>query len=127
MRPNDGFPTSWGSNRASVFPHAGPAVYTRITYGPLANGDTVQAVEAGMKYFDYVNGMMSDSGNFSVRVIPIVSSVGPTGTQMLTAKLKWIAERTATVGGQAQTTQTEAAASTDLSGETVRLLGIGPK
>lgn len=127
MRPLDGFPTSFGSERACVFPHAGPASYTRITYSPTANGDTVEAVEAGLKYFDYLVGGMTDSGNFSVRAEPVVSSVGPTGSAATTYRLKWIAEQTATVGGQSQTTQTEAAASTDLSGEVVRLFALGPK
>jgi len=128
MRPLDGYPTSWGSNRASVFPHHGPKSYTQITYGPLANGDIVEAQpEAGLKYFDYLDGGMTDSGNFSVVAIPINSSVGPVGQPSTTYRLKWIAQRTAAVGGQNQVTGTEAIGTTDLTGETVRLLGIGPK
>lgn len=126
-RPNDGYPTSWGASRACVFPHSGPTSYTLVTYGPVANGDEVSAVEAGLKYFDYVDVMVTDSGNFMVLAIPESSSVGPTGTQMAKCRLRWIAQRSATIGGQAQTAGSEAAATSNLSGETVRILGIGPK
>ena len=39
MRTHDGYPDSWGAQRASVFPHAGPSSYSVVTYGPLAGGD----------------------------------------------------------------------------------------
>lgn len=126
MRPLDGYPTSWGSSRASVFPHAGPASYTQITYGPLANGDLVHASEAGLKYLDGLDGGATDSGNFSVIAIPTQPSPGPGGACQ-TYRLKWIAMRTAAIGGQNQTVGTEAVATTDLSAEIVRLTAIGPK
>lgn len=127
MRPVDGYPDSWGAQRASVYPHAGPASYGVVTYSPLAGGDTTSAVEAGMKYIDMLQSMATDSGNFRVIAIPTVSSIGPVGTQMTTVRLKWIALRTATIGGQSQVVNTEAIAASDLSGEIVRLLAIGPK
>ena len=49
------------------------------------------------------------------------------GTQAATYRLRWVATRTAAIGGQNQTVGTEAVATSDLSGEIVRLLGIGPK
>lgn len=127
MRPLDGYPDSFGSQRASAFPHAGPASYSVVTYGPLAGGDTVSNVEAGMKYIDFMRGMATDSGNFQVIAIPTVSSIGPVGTQMQTVRLKWVALRTASIGGQSQVINTEAIAATDLSGEIVRLFAVGPK
>lgn len=127
-RPLDGYPTSWGSNRVSIFPHTGPASYTQITYGPLAGGDIVQAgPEAGIKFFDKVEGDMTDSGNYSVRACPINPSSGPVGQPSTTYRLKWFAERTAALGGQNQTAGTEVVAATVLSGEIVRLKAIGPK
>lgn len=127
-RPLDGYPTSWGSSRVSVFPHVGPAAYAQITYGPLANGDIVQAgPEAGLKFFDFVDGQMTDSGNFDVLTCPLGSSVGPVGQPATTCRLKWIAQRTALIGGQNQVAGTEAIAGTVLSAEVVRLLGVGPK
>lgn len=128
MRALDGYPTSWGSSRASVFPHAGPASYAVMTYGPVAGGDTVTALpEAGMKFFDDVLNGVTDSGNFLVLAVPVNSSEGPTGQQSLTYHLRWIALRTAAIGGQNQTIFTEAIATTDLSDEIVRLLAVGPK
>jgi hypothetical protein len=126
-RPNDGYPTSWGSSRASVFPHVGPTSYAVVTYSPLANGDEVSAIEAGMKYFDFVDGMVSDSGNFLVQAIPEAASGGNVGTQFLKCRLKWVALRAGSIGGQTQVAGAEAVATTNLSGETVRFLGIGPK
>jgi hypothetical protein len=125
-RPLDSYPTSWGSSRASVFPHVGPASYAQVTYGPLAGGAVVEDVEGGLKYFDFLAGGATDSGNFQVVAIPTAATVGP-GGQSRTYRLKYLAMRTATIGGEDQTAGSEAVAGTDLSGETVRLLGIASK
>lgn len=136
MRPMDCSPDAWGAHRASIFPHAGPTSYTQVTNGTApavaTGGDTVQAVEAGMKLFDLVLGGICDSGDFRVDAMPVsvsglVSGQVLPATPTTTYKLKWTALRTATIGGQAQTINTQAAASTNLSAEIVRLLGIGPK
>lgn len=136
MRPLADYPSAWGAQRASVFPHAGPASYTQITPGtppaPATGGDSVLPVEAGMKFFDQVQGNVTDSGNFSVLAIPTqpssTSSTGPLSGQQCTAyTLLWIALVTGVIGGQAQVAGTEAAATTDLSDEVVRLTAIGPK
>lgn len=131
MRPLDGYPTSWGSSRASVVPHAGPSSYTQVTVGTApavaTGGDTMQAVAAGMKYIDFIGVGVTDTGNFRVEGIPKARSGLNSGQQTTTYTLRWIACRTASIGGQSQTVGTEAAASTDLSGEIVRLLVIGPK
>jgi hypothetical protein len=132
MRPFDGYPTSWGSSRASVFPHAGPSSYTRVTVTagtvPATAGDTVQAIEAGLKYFDFVAYGVTDDGAFAVIPIPAAkSNATPNGTPTKTYILQWMALVTATVGGQVQTAGSEAAASTNLSAEIVRLLAVGPK
>lgn len=127
MRVLDGYPDSFGSHRASVFPHVGPSSYGVVTYGPLAGGNLVQDVEGGLKFFEFLQGGATDSGNFYVIAIPTVSSVGPNGQQGQTYRLKWMALRTATIGGQAQTVNTEAVAATDLSGETLRLFGLANK
>jgi hypothetical protein len=115
---------------ASVFPHAGPASYTQITRGtvpaPATGGDTVQAVEAGFGRFESVLPAMSDTGNYLVIPIP-VSRSAVTGQQTTTYRLKWVAQVTASLGGQSQTINTDAAASTDLSGEIVRLTAFGYK
>lgn len=130
LRPFDGYPDSWGAQRASVFGHAGPASYVQIVSVagtvPVTGGDTVEAVEAGLKFFDKVDAGQSDDGAFSVRAIPVTPSQlvgGPSRTY----KLQWIANFTGAFGGQAQVAGTEVIAATNLSTVLVRLLGIGPK
>ncbi|SRR6266571_6189249 len=130
MRPLDGYPTSIGSSRASIFPHAGPSNYTRVTItaaSAISGGDTVRAGEAGMKFFDTVLGATTDDGAFSVRAVPNAPSTSINGASVATYTLMWIANKTATLGGQAQTVNTEAAATTDLSTFIVRLTAIGSK
>lgn len=131
MRPLDGYPTSWGSSRASVFPHAGPAAYVVVTVGvppvPATGGDEIEAVEAGFKLFDFLVGGVTDSGQFRVDPIPVNQSGTSPGQQSTTYRLKWTALVTASIGGESQTANAEAAVDTDLSAEVVRLLGIGYK
>lgn len=133
MRAFDGYPTSFGDKKASVFPHHGPTSYTTVTVGPLAGGDTVQSgPEGGPEWLDFLAGGVTDSGQFVVLPIPINSSVtsstGPlSGPPAKTYKLLWMSLVTGAVGGQVQTAGTPAVATTDLSTQTVRLFGIGPK
>lgn len=127
MRPLDGYPTSIGSARASVFPHQGPASYTQVTAGTApalaTGGDLVEAgPEAGMKYFDYVSAGLSDSGTYRVEAAPAAESGDPANPSKLgqpstTYRLRWIVVAT---GAQA-------AGAVDLSDEVVRLFAIGPK
>ena len=129
-RPLDGYPTPFGSSKISIFPHNGPASYVQVTATagtvPVTGGDTVSASEAGLKYFDDVDGGPTDDGAFMVEAIPttITNIVGGPST---TFKLRWISRVTATVGGQAQTSGNEVVAGTNLSAEIVRLQAIGPK
>lgn len=133
MRPLDGYPTSWGSQRSCVFPHTGPDSYTKVTIAegdPITPGDTVLATEAGMKYFDHVADGVTDDGVFRVVAIPNNPSSngnGPPSGGFPSCTLMWFANKTATYGGQAQVINTEVAAATDLSTFIVRLLAIGPK
>lgn len=133
MRPFNGYPDSFGSKRASVFPHHGPASYAVVVPGatPITGGDTVQALEGGMKNLDHLVGGISDDGRFRVEAIPVTSSVTTQASSSLsgipatTYRLRWVALFTAAYGGQNQTVNTEAVATTDLSAQTVRLSGLG--
>lgn len=138
MRPLEGYPTSHGSQRVSVFPHTGPASYTQVTATagtvPCTGGDTVQAVEAGIKYFDSVSDGVSDDGAFAVEAIPITASnpssivsSALSGIPTTSWKLRWVARFTGAYGGQNQVVNTEVVAATNLSAICVRLLAIGPK
>lgn len=127
MRPMDGYPTSFGSSRASVFPHQGPASYVQFDPGTapaLATaGDVVEAgPEAGMKYFDFLAGGFSDSGTYFVRAVPTAQSGDPAipgklGQPSTTYRLQWVVTATGA----------EVAGAVDLSDEVVRLFAIGPK
>ncbi len=130
-RPLDGYPNPIGAHVESVFPHAGPASYTQIVLGtaptPATGGDTVQAREAGYKLFESISPALTDSGNYLVLPIPINKSAVNPGQQSATYRLKWVAQVTATLGGQSQTINTDAAAATNLSAEVVRLRAVGYK
>lgn len=121
MRPLDGYPTSWGSSRASVMGVQGPSSYTQITPGTppavATGGQTIRASDFGLKYFDYVVAGLSDSGAYRVECIPgDRSNDGPKGA-CLTYTLRWVVVATGA----------EAAAELDLDAEYVRLLVVGPK
>ncbi len=121
-RPLDSSPDSFGAHKYSCFPHTGPTVYVQLTsVSPPADatvgGDTVQAVEAGMKLFDIVLGSLSDSGFFFVRSIPVSKSDSLAGSQQPTDKLVWYLESSGA----------EVAAGFNLSNETVRLVAWGTK
>lgn len=133
MRPFNGYPDAWGSKRVSIFPHSGPASYVQVVVGgpPVTGGDTVQALEGGLKNLDMLDGGDTDDGRFAVECIPVTSSVtgqnsaSLSGVPATTYKLRWIAKFTGAFGGQAQTSGTEVVAATNLSTVTVRLQGFG--
>lgn len=121
-RPLDGFPDSFGYNRASVFPHAGPSSYVPMQPGsptavPIDDGDRVQAIEAGMKYFSYVAAGLSDDGLYEVVAVPLSPSQNQVGAPTTTYGLVWY-----TVNTRTQVTE-----GTDLSASYVRLFALGPK
>lgn len=126
MRPMDGYPDSFGSHRASTFPHAGPVSYVQIVPGVApalaAGGDIVQAIEAGMKYFEWVDAGLTDSGVFRVEAIPvtvsgIIAAAASIPQPGLTYRLRWVVVATGA----------EVAAAFNLSAEIIRLQGFGPK
>lgn len=133
MRSFNGYPDSFGSKKATIFPHHGPASYTVVTAGgpPVVGGDTVQALEGGLKNLEYLAGGEDDTGRFFVECIPVTSSVTTNASSSLSGvpatsyRLRWVARITAAYGGQNQVAGTEAVAATDLSGLTVRLFGLG--
>lgn len=92
----------------------GPASYTVVTAGnPPTGGDQIPAILLGIDEILQIIGGGTYSGNF--QVIPIrVSSTKWT--------LQWRALRTATIGGQSQTTGSEATAATVLTAEYVHLV-----
>jgi len=92
---------------------AGPSSYTVLTVGsPPSGGDTISATQFGVSMITLVLGQSSYDGRWLV--VPVrISDAKWT--------LKWISLVTATVGGQSQTANAEAAAGTDLSSTYVKL------
>lgn len=111
------YPDSFGAHKGSVFPHQGPVLYAALTTNPVAGGDTVNAVEAGLKFFDAVIPVgFSDSGLYSV--VGVAPAGNPsTNKQAAHArqwKLKWTVVSTGVEAG-----------AVNLSAETVRLFAVG--
>lgn len=133
IRPLDGYPDSWGSHRVSVFPHVGPLSYVQVVAVagtvPVTGGDTIQALEAGMKFIETIQDGFTDDGCFCVEPIPVVGSGTTTqmGQSPKTFIARWFSRVTAAIGGQNQVAGNEVVAGTNLSAETVRLTAFGPK
>ena len=118
MPPLSEFPDPFGAHQGSVFRHAGPASYTQMTTGPLAGGDTVDAGEAGLQFFDAVIAVgLSDSGVYRVEgVAPVGNpSTNNRAAHAPTWRLRWVVVSTGA----------EVAAAFNLSAQTVRLFAIG--
>jgi len=113
-----GYPDSWGNRRACVVAHQGPTSYTPVTEEspsayPIAGGDLLEAVEAGMKYIDWVGPMVADGGIFRVEAIPSDQSQYKVPSE--TMILRWVILATGA----------EVAAGTNLSANYVRVLVVG--
>jgi hypothetical protein len=89
-----------------------------MTKSPIAGGDVVQAVDAGMQFFDAVIPVgMSDSGDYWVMgVAPAGNpSTNPQAAQATSWRLQWFLSASFT----------EVTGAVDLSAEVVRLVGFG--
>lgn len=117
MAPLAEYPDSSGAHKVSVFSHKGPVLYAALTTNPVAGGDTVQAAEAGLKFFDYVHSVgYTDSGLYSVAgVAPAGNpSTNKSAAHARSWKLKWTVVATGVEAG-----------AIDLSAQTVRMFAIG--
>lgn len=118
MRPLDGYPTSWGSSRASVFPVLGPASYTQYT-APSTGGQVVPLLgPSGVKVADFCIGAVSTDGLHRAEVVQIEeAAVNGQTLARAAVRLKWYVVATGS----------EAAGMADLDTTTVYLLVVGPK
>ncbi len=115
-RPRPGFPDSFGSRRASVFPVTGPNPYTQYT-APATGGQPVQLLgPSGVKIADFVQGAVSRSGLYRAEVVQYVAST-ILGVDLSRAGiiLKWYVVATGS----------EVAGAFDLSDEIVDLFILG--
>jgi len=115
-RPLHGYPQSIGASVLSILPHTGPASYVQVVHA-TGVGDSVSGPEAGLKYFDWVSGGLTDSGTYRIEAAPTTASTSPAGAAAPTYLLKWVV-----VSSGAEVT-----AAVDLSAQIVRLMAIGPK
>lgn len=89
-RPLAGYPQSNGGKIESVVPISGSATYVQVTTGsPPTNGQTIKASQFGMKFFDHVEGGLTDDGQYLV----VATLQGSPGKQQ-TARLIWIIAHT---------------------------------
>lgn len=125
-RPLDGYPQPFGYSKGSVFPHNGPSSYIPMQPGsptavPIDDGDRVQAVEAGLKLFDFVVGGLTDDGLYEVVAVPLNQSdnggAATPASGTTSYGLVWYVVNT----------RTQVTEGTDLSAKVVRLFAMGPK
>lgn len=110
MAKLDGYPQSEGAKLGSVIEKTGPSSYTQVSTGsPPTGGQAVYASEFGLKYFDHVEGGLSDDGEYLVFFTPAVDGKQPVTHGILF----WMVAHTGVE------------ASGDLSARTVRLRAIG--
>jgi hypothetical protein len=84
-RPLAGYPQSEGGKIGSVLPISGPTSYTQVTpASPPTGGQSIKASQFGMKFFDHVEGGLSDDGQY----IAFVSLNGSPG-KATTATVLW--------------------------------------
>jgi hypothetical protein len=118
-QPLAGYPQPLGIKKEEVFDHAGPTSYTQVTAGATpTGGDVINATDLGFGGFDRVEGGTDATAQWSVIAIPVN---GGSGNALKSYILKWTALVTATLGGQAQTAGSEAAATTNLTTFFVRM------
>lgn len=126
MRPMDSWPQSIGAAMETVCPHAGPSSYTQIVEGVApalaTGGDTVEAIEGGLKLINFVIGGLTDSAKYRVECIPttasgVIASPNVQGQPATTYRLRWVVVATGA----------EVAGAVNLAAEIVRLRMLGIK
>lgn len=106
------YPNAIGNRRIAVIDHPGPASYTQVSVAtPPTGGDSVQAVEFGLKSLDAVLVMGSDNGQYDGTAFPVSGQLQPSTSVIL----EWVVAHTGA----------EVSAATNLSARTMRLVGIG--
>jgi len=122
--PLAGYPQPFGSKLRLLVDHTGPASYSNITTSSGA-GDVVHNTDVGMGGFETFSITwqgFSASGNYTVRVFTgtsttsIVNTAPFPGNAVTSVILVWYTNST-----PFQSTNTETANATNLSGETVRM------
>lgn len=113
-----GYEMPVGSKDFIVFDHTGPASYVAFV-SPSTGGDVINASDIGKGGFDFIDSDMTDPlGQVYAQIQPIN---GGNGNAVPSVRLVWYSLVTATIGGQAQTANTQIVATTNLSAIALRL------
>ena len=113
-----GYEMPFGSKKFLVFDHTGPTSYVAFV-SPSTGGDVINAADLGEGGFDFIDSDMTDpAGQVYAQVQPIN---GGNGNALPSVRIVWYSLVTATIGGQAQTANTQIVAATNLSAIALRL------
>jgi hypothetical protein len=123
IRVLPGYPNQLGEKMEIVFDRTGPASYTQFSTSLGTGGDVLQAASGGlgMGGFDNIDDTADNTGQFeAIVVLPLAGF----GNAVPSATIKYISLVTATLGGKAQTANTEVVAGTNLSGFSFRYYAV---
>jgi hypothetical protein len=113
IRVLPGYPQPVGAKYQLVFDRTGPTSYVRYVTGAVpVGGDVLKASALGMGGFDNVDDTVDTTGQIAALVC---MDQGGNGNAVGQVTIKYIAQVTATLGGQSQTANTELAAGTNVS------------
>lgn len=123
--PLAGYPMPLGAKYLTVFDHNGPTSYTQAGIAGVVSsgGDVINALDIGIGGFDVFESDMVDSTGQLYALV--IATNGGSGNAVPSVRVVWYSRVTATVGGQAQTANTEVAASTNLSTFVLRCRALG--
>ena len=111
--PLPGYPMPFGEKYAMEFDHSGPSSYTQFV-SPSTGGDITTAISVGMGGFDDIDaaGGVDTTGQIACYAI---KNFGGNGNAVPSVILIYYSLVTASLGGQAQTANTQIVATTNLS------------
>lgn len=117
-RPFDGYPTSFGNIRTSIFPVFGPVSYAQYTAPTTGGQDVVVNGLSGVKIADKVISGVSRSGLYRAEVVQYeAANVNGVSVARAQIVLKWYVVATGS----------EVGAAVDLSAEVIDMMIFGPK
>ena len=110
-----GYMAQVGGKNVVAFDHSGPSSYSQAGIAGVisSGGDVINASDIGMGCFDTFEADAVDSTGQLFCEVQMIA--GNAGNAIPSVRLIWYSRVTATVGGQAQTANSEVAASTNLS------------
>jgi len=124
IRVLPGYPNQIGEKMEVGFDRIGPASYTQFSTSLGTGGDVFLANGGGLNFggFDNIDDTADNTGQIeAIVVLPLAGF----GNAVPSATVKYVSLVTATLGGKAQTANSEIAAGTNLTGFSFRYYGVG--